>query len=257
MKYKHIILLVFLICICIIGGVKYFSYYAPAKERPIYQTIQHHDDTIRIAYIGDSWAFGHQFHQCKIKDILENKLRRSVIISSYGIGGLTRKEIYHALFELDSFRHFIEKGYDFCFISAGINDTNKKMSTSYYQENMNCIIQFMLSNYIHPIILEIPDFNIYKIYENENIYNKTVRNLSMLINGTSIDCKQDYRNALDRLIQEKGYQDKVSVVRYKSWNMEYENDLNELYIEDQLHLNDKGYELLDSVIAKEIYCTNH
>ena len=113
MKYKLYISLFIIITICIILGAKLHSYYTPAKERPIYNTEQHHDDTIRIAYIGDSWAFRHQFHQCIIKDILENKLHRPVNVYSYGISGLTSKEIYQVLFELDSFKHFMEKEFDY------------------------------------------------------------------------------------------------------------------------------------------------
>ena len=252
MKYKLYISLFIIIPICIILGAKLYSYYTPAKELPIYKTVQHHDDTIRIAYIGDSWAFGHRFHQCKIKEYLENELHRPVIVSSFGIGGHTSKEIYYALFELDIFKHYMEKGYDYCYISAGINDTYKKMSTSYYQESMDCIIQFMLANHIHPIIQEIPDYNITKAYDNQKTDKKLLRQISMQINGTDWDCKQQFRAALDELVQKKRYQDKVNIVRYKSWNKNYEDDLKNLYIEDQMHLNDKGYAVLDSVIANEI-----
>ena len=74
----------------------------------------------------------------------------------------------------------------------------------------------------------------------------------MFINDTDLDCKQQFRDALDELIQAKGYQDKVTVIRYKSWNKSFENDLKELYIEDKMHLNDKGYVVLDTAIANEI-----
>ena len=252
MKYKLIILLIALITTCITIGVKLYSYYAPAQLRPPYRTVQHHNDTIRIAYIGDSWAFGHQFHQCKIKELLENKLHCPVIVSSYGISGLTSKEIYHAFFELDSLKHFIEKGYDYCFISAGINDTYKKMSASYYQKSVDCIIQFLLTNHIHPIIQEIPDYNIQRAFERQTTKKKLIRRVSMVVNGTKLDCKQQFRDALNELIKAKEYQNKVTVIRYKSWNNNYEKDLRELYIEDQMHLNDKGYAVLDSVIANEI-----
>lgn len=252
MKYKLYISLFIFITICIILGANLHTYYTPAKERPIYKTKHHLDDTIRIAYIGDSWAFGHQFHQCKIKELLEKKLHHPVIVNSYGIGGLTSKEIYYALFELDSLKHFMVKGYDYCFISAGINDTYKKMSTTYYKESMECIIRFMLANHIHPILQEIPDYNIAKAYDNQKTEKKLLRKISMLINGTDMDCKQQFRNALDKLVQKKRYQDKVNILRYKSWNKRYENDLNNLYIEDQMHLNEKGYSVLDSVITYEI-----
>ena len=252
MKYKLFILFCALITTCAILGVKLHSYYAPAKERKIYQTTQHSDDTIRIAYIGDSWAFGHQFHKCKIKDILENELHSPVIVSSYGICGLTSKEIYHALFDLDSLRHFMAKGYDYCYITAGINDTYKKMSTSNYLQSMDCIIRFLLANHIHPIIQEIPDYNIQRSFDRQTTKHKIIRHISMLINRTNIDCKQTFRCALNELIEKKSYQNKICIIRYKSWNNNYEEDLNNLYLDDQMHLNESGYTALDSVIAKEI-----
>lgn len=252
MKYKLIILLIALITTCIIIGVKLYSYYAPAQLRPPYRTVQHHNDTIRIAYIGDSWAFGHKFHDCKIADILSKELSRPVCVSSYGIGGLTSKEIYHALFELENLRCFMERGYDYCYISAGINDTYKKMSTAYYKNSMDCIIRFLLTNKIHPIIQEIPDYNIDKAYDNQKPDKKFIRQLSMFINHSKLDCRQDFRDALDELINEKDYNDKISVIRYKSWNNDYENDLNILYLNDGMHLNKAGYQVLDSMIAKRI-----
>ncbi len=259
-KILIVLVIIVLSAICVICGTKGYSYYSPAIERNIYQTAQHHDDTIRIAYIGDSWAFGHQFHECKIADILSKELSRPVCVSSYGIGGLTSKEIYHALFELDSLRHFMERGYDYCYISAGINDTYKKMSTTYYKNSMDCIIRLLLTNKIHPIIQEIPNYNINKTYENQKTEKKLIRQFSMLINHTKLDCKQDFRDVLDELINEKGYNDKISVIRYKSWNKEYENDLKRFYLDDGMHLNEEGYEVLDSMIAKTVslhYASKH
>ena len=253
MKYKYAIIITIITCaLCIIYGTKFYNYYSPAKERSIYHTTQHNDNRIRIAYIGDSWAFGHHYHECEIANLLSSKLLKPVIVSSYGIGGLTSKEIYHALFEIDNLKQFMEEGYDFCYISAGINDTNKKMSTKYYTESMDCIIKFMLENNIHPIIQEIPDYNITKAYEHQKTKMKLIRRLSMLINNTSIDCKQDFRNALDKLIEDRKYLGKVSIIRYKSWNNNYEKGLKELYLNDQMHLNEKGYSVLDSVISEEI-----
>ena len=74
----------------------------------------------------------------------------------------------------------------------------------------------------------------------------------MLINGTKMDSKQEFWKALDELIQKKEYQDKISIIRYKSWNNNYKNDLKNYYNDDQMHLNEKGYSILDSVIANEI-----
>ena len=241
-------------------GIRLYEYFSPAEHHEMYRTSEHYDDTLRIAYIGDSWAlghsdiwtFGHNSHSCRIADLISEKTKKPAIVESYGIGGLTSKEVYNALFEIDNLKRFMKKGYDYCFISAGINDTHKKMSTSYYKISMDCIIQFLLTNHIHPIILEIPDYNIIKIFDDLEFKKLIIRKFSMIINKTPLDCKQLFRDALDELIVEKGYQNKVSIVRYKSWNNCYQDDLKELYIEDQMHLNEKGYSVLDSVIAYEI-----
>lgn len=252
MKYKYIIIIIVIVIICLIFGRKIYSYYSPAKECPTYTTIHHNDDTLRIAFIGDSWAYRHKFHMCRIPDILKESLSRPVLVSSYGINGQTSKEIYHAIFEDNRLKSFIHKGYDYCYISAGINDTYRKMSVSYYKQSMDLIIRFLLENKIRPIIQEIPDYNITKAFEDQKTSRKILRRFSMFINGTSFDCKQDFRNALNELIKEKGYQNKVSIIRYKLWNKNYENDLIYLYTTDQMHLNEDGYALLDSIIAEEI-----
>lgn len=253
MKQKRLIFIVlFLTIICILLEKMFFIYYSPAQEREIYHTIQRNDDTLRVAYIGDSWALGHQYHNCIIPQMLTDSIQHPVILESYGIGGLTSKEIYHALFEIDSFKNFITKGYDYCFISAGINDTEKKMSTSYYKNSMNYIIRFMLNNHIHPILLEIPDYNILQTYNNHKYYEKAIRRLSMIINSKNVDCKQEYRDALNEMIKEQNYKDQVSIIKYSSWNNNSIKDLETLYINDQVHLNERGYQKLDSVIVNEI-----
>lgn len=253
MKHKQLMISTSVIILGVLVGIEFYAYYSPPKERAIYQTTQHKDDTIRIAYIGDSWALGHTYHQCTIERIIEDTLHHPVTIASYGIGGLTSKDIYHALFEIEGFKQFMERGYDYCFISAGINDANKKMSNSYYKKSLAYIIRFMHFNHIYPIILEIPNVNLNKTYKNGKRIKKPVHWLSMIINGKQIDCKQDFRDALNEMIKEGRYENNLSVIRYKTWNENYEKDLKTMYIDDQVHLNERGYQVLDSVIAKEIY----
>ena len=229
-----------------------YCYYAPPQLITPYQ-IGKVNDTLRIAYIGDSWAFMHKNHNCQIPKRLESKLHRPIRVHSYGLCGQTSKEIYESIFDNDDMKRFFQRrGYQFCFVSAGINDTYKKMSTSYYKKSMNGIIQFLLDNHIHPIILEIPDYDIKKSFDRQTTSKKLLRKLSMFINNTPLDCKQKFRDALDELIREKEYQNKVSIIRYKSWNNDYHQDLNLLYLDDGLHLNKHGYVKLDSIIAKEI-----
>lgn len=254
MKKKVLYIFSFL-AICVIIGIAYrfYCYYTPTKLRQPYQINATQDDTLRIAFIGDSWAFMHKNHDCKIAQILQDSLHRPVKVHSYGVCGLTSKEIYENIFDNNDFKQFLSKRrYEFCYVSAGINDTYKKMSSSYYQQSMDDIIQFLLFNHIHPIIQEIPDYDINMSFERQKIYKKLLRHLSMMINNTPLDCQQLFRDALDELIYEKKYSDEVSIIRYKSWNNNRDKDLNNLYLSDRLHLNNNGYTALDRVIAKKI-----
>ena len=259
MKYKRIIILLFTI-IFINYFIKTHNFYSLSKERSYFATTKHKDDTLRIAYYGDSWAEMHKNHSCEIIQLINNQTNKPVKLSSHGLSGMTSKEIYEYMFQNKETHDFIRQGYDYILISAGINDCNNKTDVNYYKKNMTYIINFMIKNHIYPMILEIPDYNIFKAYENQDIKKKLISQISIITNGTKIDCKQQFRDALDELINEKGYNDKISVIRYKSWNNDYENDLNILYLNDGMHLNEKGYLVLDSMIAKTIshhYASKH
>ena len=247
MKRWHLFTLgLLLICIVFIAIIAY-NYYAPPKIRQSYRTMHHNDDTLRIAYIGDSWAAMHKMYDRKMEQMIEDKLHRPVIVLSYGICGLTSKEIYEYLFNDSTLKNFIKNGFDYCVISAGINDTYKKMSTAYYQESMKGIISFMEGNHIHPIIIEIPDYDIQKAYDHQTVTKKLLRQFSMFVTGSPKDCKQTYRDALRQTLGNR-----VDIVGYQEWNNNYSKDQKILYSEDGMHLKEEGYNRLDSCIITHI-----
>lgn len=251
-KYYTIFLLIGFICFIIAKQIHNY-YAAPNQMQPYVFQRFIKNDTVNIAFIGDSWAFLHNGHSCKIADYLEKKIHKPVRVYSFGINGLTSKEIYESMYENEDLRHFIQqKPYNYCYISAGINDTYKKMSTSYYKQSINCIIQLLLENHIHPIIQEIPDYDIYKAFDRQKQLRKVLRHISSYINDCPLDCKDLYRNSLNALIIEKNYKDKVSVLQYQEWNNNYQQDQQELYLPDGMHLNECGYSALDRAIATEI-----
>ena len=250
MKRKLYYILLAIIVILFILGYGMYYYYAPPKERKPYPIAQNHDDTIRVAYIGDSWAFFHHPYDKRITDSLTSKLNHPAKVSSIGFCGRSSKEIYWYLFDDPGLVPFMSKGYDYCFVAAGINDTNKKMSTNYYKQSMACIIQFLLANQITPIILEIPDYDIEKMYRNEIPSRKLLRPFSRFVTGTPINCKEEFRQALNDLLKEKKYGEKVQVIRYKSWNNRSIEDLRNYYQNDGIHLNENGYAKLDSCIIE-------
>ena len=244
---------IFLFCILAVSILFAHRYYAPPKERVSF-LIPRPDDTLRIAYIGDSWANIHKNkHNCLIPNIIEDSIHIPTRIYSYGFPGRKSKEVYEAIFDDKEQKMILHKfGLNYCVVSAGINDANEKMSINYYQNSIDCIIRFLLSNHVHPVILEIPDYDILKTYSWQRRNRKLLYQLSMVLNHVPLDCKQIYREALDKLIRIKNYQGKVSVIRYKSWNKDYEKDLKTMYLIDGVHLNEYGNTLLDSVIAKQI-----
>ncbi len=252
MKKKTLILTLFFLVSSIISGYVAYSYYALPIERLPYFIQNPKDDTLRIAYIGDSWAAIHKEHECVINKIISDSIHLPVKVYSYGLHGKTSKEIYESIFDNYDMRKLIMQGCDFCFISAGINDTYKKMSKRYYKASMDFIIRFLLYNKVTPVILEIPDYNITKAYESQKQTRKIARILSMFITGTQLDCKTEYRVTLNELINEKKYQKHLSIIKYNEWNNNYIKDLQLLYTKDGMHLNPMGYTRLDSCIATKI-----
>lgn len=254
MKKRQYTILLVLSIICLIIAYQVYRYYSAPQLRQIYQFHEHPDnDTINIAFIGDSWAFMHKNHSCKIGDYIETVIHKPVRVYSFGISGLTSKEIYEKIYDDDAFRHFMEqRRYNYCYISVGINDTYKKMSTSYYQKSIDNIIQLLLKNHIYPIIQEIPDYDIHKAYDRQKYNKKVIRKISSFINGCPLDCKDAYRNSLNHLMINNNYKNHVSVLRYRTWNNNNLQDLQELYLSDGMHLNEYGYKKLDRAIATEI-----
>ena len=257
---KRKIYYILLTIIIIILGYGMYYYYAPPKERKPYTIERSYDDTIRVAYIGDSWAFFHHPYDQRMTDCLSSKLNHPAKVTSLGFCGRSSKEIYWYLFEDPELVPFMSKGYDYCFVAVGINDTNKKMNPNYYKHSMACIIQFMLANQITPIILEIPDYDIEKMYRWEIPSRKLLRPFSRFVTGSPVNCKKEFRQALNDLFAEKQYGDKVQIVRYKDWNDNYAEDLKNYYNGDGIHLNEKGYAKLDSCIIEicvKIHQTRH
>ena len=246
-----------LMLIIIIFIIRYRHYYSIAKEIDFYTTEHHYDDTLRIAFIGDSWAYHHQEHTCQICRILSDSIHKPVTIMSAGIPGATSKSIY-ADFATDTPIHKVLKnGPDYCIVSAGINDSNLKLGCKYYQQHVRLIIDFLLRNKIVPIIIEIPDYNIKKVYSESSLMQKIRRILSMAMTGSSLDCRNENRQALNFMIEQNNYSNNIVVIRKHQWNPSGYKDPRHIYKEDGIHINDKGYEFLDSCIIQSILKDYH
>lgn len=252
MRKYGVIMVCILILILGFVLVKFSAYYSPAVSQQGLRVLKHYDDTIRIGFIGDSWADGHKKTKCVIDTIVEARIGMPVIVKTTGISGLTSKNVYYSIFRDDSVRSVVEWGPDFCFVSAGINDSDRKMGVKYYKENMKLIINLLLENHIIPIILEIPSYNIHFSFRRRSRQIKLRYLLSMLINFSKMDCINDYREAYNELLDEQHWKDDVLTIYYTDWNHDGYKDKRKIYDEGQMHLNEKGYLVLDSCIANVI-----
>lgn len=260
------ILILFSSCIVIlltiIFCIFFYFYHSPAKEFDDFEIQHPKDDTLRIAFIGDSWAFFHQFHTCKLSSLLTERIKKPVKVISDGTCGASSKFIYSRIGANGHINEIIKEGPDYCIIAAGVNDTHMKIGEKYYLQNMKLIINFMFHHNITPIILEIPDYDIFKVYNDANPLIKILRHMSMAYTGTRMDCRDDYRKALRKMLKNNYLDDKYLLLRYDDWNSNANHDIDKLYREDRIHLNDKGYEFLDSclsniILSNYVYYEDH
>jgi lysophospholipase L1-like esterase len=255
MKKRRVLYILLVLLVTIVAFILYYSNiscYKPAEKMSGLSVVHHDDDTIRIAYIGDSWAYRHQEMPGVIDSIVSVSMGRPVVVRNAGVGGLVSKEIYYSLFYNHVFKDVIEWGPDFCFVSAGINDTNKKSGQSNFRENMRLIISLLLDNGITPVVMEIPHYDIWYTFNQMEPITMFRSVRSMMWTFSSVDCIDDYTDSLNKLIDEQQWQDAVIVVRRDCWNSQGYQGQKDIYTTDRMHINPRGYYVLDSCIASGI-----
>lgn len=244
-KNKIILIILALVLICIGLAIPVNNYYTPASKRPTYTCQHHQDDTLRLTMIGDSWVFNHYPYNDTLAFIIRQKIKKPAIVSAYGLCGKTSREVYQSIFEDQTMRNILEKGADYCFVSVGINDTYKKMGAKYYAQSSINILRFLLKNNIKPILLEIPNYDINYAYEHQTADKKLLRQLSMLLTRSELDCRQEYCQALAHELVKTSIGEQIQIIHFPGTPGYYKSD--------RMHLNEKGYHILDSCIVNKIH----
>lgn len=211
------------------------------------------DTTLRVAMIGDSWAGLHHKHKMDayLSAILEQRINKSVLVESNGKGGEKTRGIYKLMFDSDEFgtKPLLSLKPDYCIISAGINDAAANLGTKQYCYYYRQILTFLLANGIHPVVLEIPNVNIWHLYGGKPFKDLVVDFVRSTMTGCKMYQYAGYRDALYRMLVNEKLMDKVVYVSMKDWN-DVSPDINKiLFMSDQIHLNRRGYEKLDSCMA--------
>lgn len=230
--------------------------WALETPRAVY-TIKHQiDDTLRVVMIGDSWAGMHHeggldtllFHQLRI--LIDSPLK---VVSS-GRGGEKSRGIYRLMFEDGQFgtRPLLSESPDYCIVIAGINDAAANMGAKQYCYHYRLILDFLLLNHVRPVVIEIPNVNIGYIYRRKPIKDLFADYLKSKMVGCNLYDYNDYREAFLKMLNDCQFMSRIVFVPIKDWNEDGVSINRKLFLEDQIHLNRKGYELLDSCIAARI-----
>lgn len=235
----------------LLGSLRLHPYYHFAKRQYVMgemMSIPPHD-TLKIAFIGDSWADYHRDYDKDLESRLTQKNRPAQIVSQGNVGAKS-KEIYERLFTTT--KPLLEWHPDYCVISAGINDAVAKMGKDYYVHHYMLIIRQLLDMGIIPVVLEMPEVNYHAIASRESSTMRIRHILSSLITDSELYGFESYKNALAFAIKEANIQNRVVYISSDLWNSNGFRDERGLYMSDETHLNVRGYESLDSCITIEI-----
>lgn len=239
------------VLILFLASIRLHPYYHLAKKQIIDSERMHafHGDTLKIAFIGDSWATYHHDYNLNLESMLtENGLPSHVI--SIGNVGAKSKEIYMRLYSTT--RPLLKEQPDYCVVSAGINDAVAKLGEDYFVHHYMLILEQLLILGIKPVVLEMPEVNYHAIASREKWTMKIRHVLSSMLTGAEMYGFESYRNALKKAINQKGLQSRIIYIHTDSWNADGYMDARDIYLPDETHLNARGYSVLDSCISAAI-----
>lgn len=256
----RIILVVLLLVATFASGYWYLYNrwkYLWALENPriVYPVLHHQDDTLRVIMIGDSWVgmrtdtYNNLF-QSRMSELID----RPVILNAKGKGGEKSRGIYQLMFETDGYgtKSLLYNGADYCVVFAGINDAAANKGIRHYLYHYKLILDFLINNQIRPVVVEIPDVNIWDLFREKPVKDLLGDYLKSTMTSCDMYNYRDYREALLAMLIKDGLKNEVIIVPMKDWNGESEVINGEISLDDQIHLNCRGYELLDSCIIERI-----
>lgn len=258
MKRKLCILIAFFVLLIFVYQYLYERWkplWRFEKPRQYYSILHYQDDTLRIVMIGDSWA-GMRTDSINnlFKARLSKMIGKPVVLKTKGKGGEESRGIYQLMFKRgeDGTKSLFLSGADYCVVFAGINDAASNYGKKQYTYHMKLILNFLQENKIRPIIVEIPDVNIWTVY-GEKPYKDLIGDyLKSTMTGCGMYHFSEYRKALQLMLEDNDLFDAVLYVPMKGWNGNAPTLNAMLFLDDQIHLNQQGYIKLDSCICDAI-----
>lgn len=237
---------------------------SPAFFMDPYSVKSHNDDTLRVIMIGDSWAGMHRELQCEgiLAKMISALIHKPVTVQTNGRGGAKSKDIYYLMFkktasfvDIDSTyctQPLIQNGADYCIISIGGNDASANLGINYLCANCDLVIKHLIFVGITPVLIEIPQRNDKSQYSGKPWNHYLVDRIRAFMTGSDMYLYDKYRPALYNHLVENGLMDSIIYIKKDDWNIDGFKDKRNLYMQDGMHLNKKGYWFLDSCLADKI-----
>lgn len=249
----------FIVLSIIIVNISYYyrwkTMWSLEEPKEVYHITHRQDDTLRIAMIGDSWVGMRTDAQNDTFRVrLSEKINSPVIVKTKGKGGEKSRGIYQLMFLEDGFgtRPLLSEGVDYCVVIAGINDAASNLGKKQYVHHMRLMLDFLLANDIRPILIEVPNVNIWNVYGGKPYKDLIVDYIRSFMTGSGMYHYSEYREALLSMLVDKKILESVLYIPMKEWNG-YGEDINKhLFLNDQIHLNQQGYIKVDSCIIEAI-----
>jgi lysophospholipase L1-like esterase len=254
-KYIGIISALLMVSSIIYIGYVLKNYHSFANEISINYNKNNKSDTLVIIFIGDSWASYHSHYDRQLKNSVESRLNKPTKVISKGTVGAKTKTIYNKMHDYSpsGTKELIELSPDYAIVSAGINDAVAKMGTENYCHHYSLIIKELISAGIKPIIIDMPQVDYRAVYQRESLTAQIRHHISSWLTEAPFWSFDEYRIALYSIITQKELKAQLIYVPASEWNPDGYADKRMLYKEDHVHLNEKGYSILDSCITSYIY----
>lgn len=255
------ILVVILISLLALITVSIYYYYrwkplwALEEPRLLYPVVHPNDDTLRIVMIGDSWV---DMRTDSINRLFHKRLStisgKPISLKTKGKGGEKTRGIYQLMFEEDGYgiKSLLSSGADYCVIIVGINDAAANLGIKQYLYYLKLILNFMFVNNIRPVLIEIPDVNIWNVFDGKPFKDLLTDYIRSLMTQSGMYHYSEYREALQLMLKDSFSEDSVIYVTMRGWNGIGNGINRNLFLDDQIHLNQQGYIQLDSCIIDAI-----
>ncbi|MBR1547835.1 MAG: SGNH/GDSL hydrolase family protein [Prevotella sp.] len=235
----------------------------PAHKLPGYEASLRSktDDSLVVVMIGDSWAAMH--HEAGLDSLMEKRLRqatdREVKFVAKGKGGAKSRRVYEFMFS-DGLMPYdtayctqslIASRPDYCIIMAGINDAAANVGTSCYLRNYRLIIEHLLNFGIKPVVVQMPNVDLNRLYVDKPLRDRIADKMRAAIAGCEVYDVWQYSKALYDSLQSRE-EERWMFVTTHEWNPEGVANGRNMYTDDGIHLNHRGYDVLDSCLAVRV-----